>query len=67
MFGFFQPVIDFFTFIVDMVKTLISMVGMAITTFTSLFAMLPAAISIPAGTLIVICVLYKILGRENQS
>jgi len=66
MFGFFQPVLDFFAFIVDMVKTLISMVTMAIGTFTALFAMLPAAISVPAGTLIAICVLYKILGRESQ-
>lgn len=67
MFDFFKPIIDFFTFIVDMIKSLISMVQMAVTTFTSLFGMLPVQISVPAATLIIICVLYKILGRENQS
>jgi hypothetical protein len=67
MFDFFKPIIDFFRFIVDMILSLIDMVKMAITVFTELFKMLPPQISISAGLLVIVCVLYKILGRENQS
>lgn len=67
MFDFFQPVMDFFEFIVNMLKTLINMVVMAVTTFTTLLSFLPTEISVCGGILIVVCVVYKILGRENQS
>ena len=65
MFDFFKPVIEFLIFIIDGIKMLITMVSMALTTFTSLFSLVPAAISVPAALLIVVCVLYKILGRES--
>ena len=53
-----KPIIDwitgFFGFIVDM--------------FAALFDLLyELMFTIPVGVLIVVCVLYKILGRENQS
>lgn len=67
MFDFLKPIVDFFGFIVDSIKQLISMAGMAIDLFTSLFSLLPTYISVPAGVLVTVCVLYKILGRENQS
>ena len=65
MFDIFKPVIDFLEFIVNGIQTLITMVGMALSTFTSLFALLPVQVSVPAGVLLVVCVLYKILGRES--
>lgn len=63
MFDFFKPIIDFFGFIVDAIKMLISMVQMGLSTFTTLFSMVPTQISVPAGILLVVCVLYKVLGR----
>ena len=65
MFDIFQPIIAFVAFIIDSIKSLISIVGMAVNTFTELFAMLPPVISVPAGLLLLVCVLYKILGRES--
>lgn len=64
---FLKPVIDLIVWLVDMIKTLIGLVTMAVNVFTSLIGMLPAEIAISAGMLILVCVIYKILGRENQS
>lgn len=60
-------IIEFFQFIIDMVKQLISLVGMAFNVMTSLLSMVPPVISGSMGVLITICIIYKILGRENQS
>ena len=62
-----DALVDFIKFITDMLEMLISMVGMALSVFTSLFAMVPPEISVPAGVLLAVCIIYKILGRENQS
>lgn len=62
-----QGIVDFFVFVVEMLGQLVELVGMGIETLTSLIAMLPPAVSISAGVLITVCVLYKVLGRENQS
>lgn len=62
-----SAIVSLVSFIVDAIKQLISMVGMAVNTFTSLFSLLPPAISVSAGVLVTVCVIYKILGRENQS
>lgn len=60
-------VVKFIKFIVDMVKALISLVKMAVNVFTTLFSFLPPQITSIALMLLVVCLLYKILGRENQS
>lgn len=60
-------IIGFFQFIIDMVMTLIELVQMGVSTLTTVFSFLPPVITTSAVVLITVCVIYKILGRENQS
>lgn len=54
-------------FVVSLIWSVIEILISAVAFLGKVVVSLPAWISIPAGVLIVVCVLYKILGRENQS
>ena len=66
MYDFFRPILDFFGFIIDNVKILVSMVTMVFRIFTNLISILPLEITIAAGVLLSVCILYKVLGRESS-
>jgi len=67
MFDFFKPIIDFFNFIVSSILQLVSLVRTGYSIMVFLFGMLPSVVTITAMSLVAVCVIYKILGRENQS
>lgn len=65
---------DFFLFIGEIIVFIIAFIGAfidmlvkAIHFLTSTIGALPTVLSVSAGVLIIICVLYKILGRESSS
>lgn len=62
-----DAIIGFFQFIIDMVKSLISLVQSVISLFRAFTSFLPLPIQASFVVLIIVCVLYKVLGRENQS
>lgn len=70
----FYYVRDFFGFVFDLFKCVFSLLGQLITLLGScasfligVIASLPAFLTIPAGALIAISIIYKILGREAQN
>lgn len=54
-------------FIVSLIWSVIEILISAVSFLGKVVSALPIWLSVPAGVLIVVCVLYKILGRENQS
>lgn len=54
-------------FVVSLIWSVIEILISAVAFLGDVVASLPLWLSVPAGVLIVVCVLYKILGRENQS
>lgn len=54
-------------FIISLIWSVIEILISAVSFLGKIVASLPIWLSVPAGALIVVCVLYKILGRENQS
>ena len=72
--GIFTAIVDFFTmignifeFIFKAVKMLIDLLVNGIEFLISLVSLLPAPFVAGAIALVIVCVLYKVLGRENQS
>lgn len=62
-----KAVINFLQMIFDWIQMVIDMTKTAFDIFVSLFSMLPWQVNTAAIVLLVVCVLYKILGRESQS
>lgn len=65
---------DFFLFIADLIKTVFELLEnvlniliAAVSFLVKVIGSFPVFITVPVGALIIVCVLYKILGRENQS
>lgn len=65
---------DFFLFIADLIKTVFELLEnvlniliAAVSFLINVIGSFPVFITVPVGALIIVCVLYKILGRENQS
>ena len=65
---------DFFVFIgnciallFDVLVSIMSVLGKCVQFLVSVIASLPTFMTVAAGALIVVCVLYKVLGRETQS
>lgn len=54
-------------FIIALIGALIDMLVKAVSFLVSLIGSLPVFLTVSAGALIVVCVLYKILGRESSS
>lgn len=64
---FFATIGSIFEFVFKAVKMLISLLVNGITFLVTLVSSLPVPFIGGAIALIVVCVLYKVLGRENQS
>ena len=54
-------------FIISLIGSLIDMLIKSVTFLVSVIGSLPLFLTVSAGALIVVCVLYKILGRESSS
>ncbi len=74
MAGIFKAIKDFFATIISIINFVFTALGMlfnllkeGITFLVSLVSALPAPFVAAAIGLIVVCVIYKVLGRENQS
>ena len=64
---------DFFVFIgncitllFDVFVSIMTVLGKCVQFLVSVIASLPTFVTVAAGALVVVCVLYKILGRESQ-
>lgn len=64
---------DFFTFVITLFKTLgeivislVTVLGKCVTFLTGIIGALPPLFTVSCGVLIVVCVLYKVLGREGK-
>lgn len=65
---------DFFSWVINIVKTLgqvfvrfIAVLGQCVGYLTDVLQILPAWIYVILAVLVVVCVLYKILGREGNA
>jgi len=74
MLGIFRAIKDFFVTIFEIINFIFSALVMlfkllisAISFFGDLIGMLPPVFLYGAMALLIVCILYKILGRENQS
>lgn len=74
MLGIFEAITDFFSTIFSLIAFLFKGLIMLFKLLTkglelliSLLGILPAPFLIAGTLLVVVCVLYKVLGRENQS
>ncbi len=74
MFGIFEAITDFFSTIFGVIEFIFKGIGMLISLLTtgmefliSMLSYLPTPFIVGGVALVVICVLYKVLGRENQS
>lgn len=63
---------DFFLFVADLIKFIVSLIGglidvlvEAVKFLTSVVGSLPTVLIVSAIALIIVCVLYKVLGRES--
>ena len=72
--GIFDAITGFFSTIGSIIEFVFKAIGMLITLLTNgisflggLIGLLPAPFVAGALILVIVCVLYKVLGRENQS
>lgn len=65
--GFFGFIVDMFAALFDLIAELIMVLVSCVAFIGKIVTALPLIFTIPVGILIVVCVLYKILGRETQS
>ncbi len=64
---FFQWFIDIFHLIGDLFVTLISILGICLDYAKNFLSILPSWMYVILIVLVVVCVLYKVLGREGNS
>lgn len=74
MSGIFQAISDFFSMIFDIINfifkavvMLFSLLANGLSLLFALVRLLPLPFVGGAIALVIVCVLYKVLGRENQS
>lgn len=60
-------IVDLFKFVFDFLYTLILILISCVSFLGKMIGALPTFITVAALALIVVAVLYKVLGRENQS
>ena len=65
--GFFGFIVDMFAALFDLLYELVMVLVAAVVFGRSGSCGYASYVYHPVGVLIVVCVLYKILGRENQS
>ena len=64
---FFATIIGIIEFIFNGLKMMIDLLKNGLTFLINLLGKLPSFMVAGAIALVVVCVLYKVLGRENQS
>ena len=64
---FFQWVIDTFKTVGQMIVTLVSILGTCLDYVKNVLSILPTWMYVVLVVLVVVCVLYKVLGREGNS
>lgn len=65
--NFFQWVVDIFKTIGSMIVTLVNILGKCLDYLKSILEILPGWMYVILVVLIVVCVVYKVLGREGNS
>lgn len=62
-----KGIVGFFQAIIDIILSLINLIQMAGSFFGSIMGFLPPEIVGTFALLVSVCLIYKLLGRENQS
>ena len=65
--NFFQFILDFFRSIGNLLSSLVRILGLCVNYLRNVLSILPTWMYIVVAVLIIVCVLYKILGREGNS
>lgn len=65
--NFFQFILDFFRSIGNLLSSLVRILGICVNYLRNVLSILPTWIYAIVAVLIIVCVLYKILGREGNS
>lgn len=65
--NFFQFILDFFRSIGNLLSSLVRILGICVNYLRNVLSILPTWIYVIVAVLIIVCVLYKILGREGNS
>ena len=65
--NFFQFILDFFRSIGNLLSSLVRILGLCVNYLRNVLSILPTWIYVIVAVLIIVCVLYKILGREGNS
>lgn len=65
--NFFQFILDFFRSIGNLLSSLVRILGICVNYLRNVLSILPTWMYVVVAVLIIVCVLYKILGREGNS
>lgn len=65
--NFFQFILDFFRSIGNLLSSLVRILGICVDYLKNVLSVLPAWMYAIVVVLIVVCVIYKILGREGNA
>lgn len=65
--NFFQFILDFFRSIGNLLASLVRILGICVDYLKNVLSVLPAWMYAIVVVLIVVCVIYKILGREGNA
>lgn len=65
--NFFQFILDFFRSIGNLLSSLVRILGLCVNYLRNVLSILPTWMYVIVAVLIIVCVLYKILGREGNS
>lgn len=65
--NFFQFILDFFRSLGNLLSSLVRILGICVNYLKNVLSILPTWIYAIVAVLIIVCVLYKILGREGNS
>lgn len=65
--GFFQWVVDIFKTIGSMIVSLVNILGTCLEYLKNVLSILPSWMYLVLVVLIIVCVLYKVLGREGNA
>ena len=63
---FFLFICNIIVFIFDLIWSIITVLIGAVEFMTSVISSLPVVITVSMSALVIICVLYKVLGRESS-
>lgn len=67
IYNFFQFILDFFRSIGNLLSSLVRILGICVNYLRNVLSILPTWMYVIVAVLVIVCVLYKILGREGNS